>query len=90
MKAGSKAMLSHTSSIFGDPIPSAAEQIKKASAETHKPIIVAYFGGGEIEDDERVKMYSMGTPVFPLPERAVFALHALVKYSEFLSRRTAI
>jgi len=72
--------------IFGDPIPGAAEEIKRASMEIDKPIIVSYLGGGEVETIERNKMHSMGVPVFPSPERAVIALHALVKYSEFLRR----
>lgn len=75
--------------IFGDPILNAAEEIKKASAETDKPIVVAYLGGGEIEISERAKMHSMGIPAFPSPERAVIALHALVEYSEYL-RRTRV
>lgn len=70
--------------IFGDPIQNAAEEMKKASAETTKPILVSYLGGGETEVIETVKMQSIGIPVFPSPERAVSALSALVKYSETL------
>jgi acyl-CoA synthetase (NDP forming) len=74
--------------IFGDPIPGAAEVIRDVSAKTNKPIVVAYLGGAEVELDERAKMHSMGIPVFPSSERAVIALHALVEYSESLSKRT--
>lgn len=72
--------------VFGDPIPNAAQEIKKASMATDKPILVSYLGGGEIELTEKTKMQSMGIPVFPTPERAVIALYALVKRSEFLKR----
>lgn len=75
--------------IFGDPIPNAAKEIKKVSMKTTKPILVSYLGGGEIELTESAKMHSMGIPVFPTPERAVFALYALAKYSEYL-RRTGV
>jgi acetyl coenzyme A synthetase (ADP forming)-like protein len=74
--------------IFGDPIVGAAEAIKKASETTEKPIIVVYEGGGQVEDDERARMHSMGIPVFPSPERAVTALHALLQYSKLISNQT--
>ncbi|MGP3666947.1 MAG: acetate--CoA ligase family protein [Candidatus Bathyarchaeota archaeon] len=72
--------------IFGDPIQNAAEEIKKVSVKTTKPIIVSYLGGGEVELTEKAKMHSMGIPVFPTPERAVIALHALLSYSRYLER----
>lgn len=72
--------------IFGDPIENAAEEIKKVSTKTDKPIIVVYLGGGQVELAERTKMHSMGIPVFPTPERAVNALHAMVKYAEYLEK----
>jgi acyl-CoA synthetase (NDP forming) len=73
--------------ILDGPIPGAAEEIKKASTETAKPILVSYLGGGETELVETSKMHSMGIPVFPSPERAVMAFYALVKYSEYLKKR---
>lgn len=72
--------------IFGDPIVNAAEEMKIASKHVKKPILVAYLGGGEVENNERTKMHSMAIPVFPSPERAVAAYGALVKYSEFRRR----
>lgn len=72
--------------IFGDPIVNAAEEINIASQHIKKPIMVVYFGGGEVETKERTKMQSMGIPVFPSPERAVKSYCALVKYSEFQRR----
>ena len=73
--------------ILDGSIPGVAEEIKKASTETAKPILVSYLGGGETELVETSKMNSMGIPVFPTPERAVTAFYALVKYSEYLSKR---
>jgi acetyl coenzyme A synthetase (ADP forming)-like protein len=74
--------------IFGDPIVGAAEAMKKASEGTEKPIVVIYEGGGQVEDNERAKMHAMGIPVFPSPERAVTALHALLQYSKLISNQT--
>lgn len=73
--------------IFGDPIPGAAEIVKEASDGTDKPIIVIYVGGGDVEEREKAKMHSLGIPVFPSPERGVKALGALVQYSESLRNR---
>jgi acyl-CoA synthetase (NDP forming) len=73
--------------IFGDPIPGAAEIVKEAQDGTDKPIIVVYVGGGDVEESEKMKMHSMGIPVFPSPERGVKALEALVRYSESLRKR---
>jgi acyl-CoA synthetase (NDP forming) len=73
--------------IFGDPIPNAAEEIRRATTRTRKPILVSYLGGSEIELAETAKMHSMGIPVFPSPERAVRALWALVRYSERVESR---
>ncbi len=65
--------------IFGDPIPGAFEVVKKHIEATDKPILVSYLGGGEVEKEELRKFYEAGVPVFPTPERAVVALHALWK-----------
>lgn len=75
--------------IFGDPIPDAAEQIRKVVQKTTKPVLVSYLGGGEVESREAARMQALGIPVFPTPDRAVVALSCLVKYSEYLRRRIA-
>jgi acyl-CoA synthetase (NDP forming) len=72
--------------IFGDPIPGAAEVVKEASEGTDKPIIVIYVGGCDVEEREKAEMHSMGIPVFSSPERGVKALGALVRYSESLRK----
>ncbi len=70
--------------IFGDPIPGAAEAIDRARTSTDKPIVVVYLGGSDTEKIERAKMNKMSIPVFPSPERAVTALHGLFKRSQYL------
>ena len=64
--------------IFGDPIPGASEVVGELKEKTEKQIIVAYLGGGDIEEDETIKLNRSGTPVFPTPERAVGALKVLL------------
>jgi acyl-CoA synthetase (NDP forming) len=68
--------------IFADPIRGAAEAVINASRKTDKPIVVCYVGGAQFEEMEKAKMQSAGIPVFPTPERAVAALHALVRRRE--------
>ena len=64
--------------IFGDPIPGASEVVGELKEKTGKRIIVAYLGGGDIEEEETIKLNRSGTPVFPTPERAVGALKVLL------------
>jgi len=64
--------------IFGDPIPGASEVVEELKEKTGKQIIVAYLGGGDIEEEETIKLHRSGTPVFPTPERAVGALKVLL------------
>ncbi|MBN1837609.1 MAG: CoA-binding protein [Spirochaetales bacterium] len=68
--------------IFGDPIPGACEVVNELKAKSDKQIIVAYLGGGEIEEQEKLKLHRSGTPVFPTPERAVAALKVLIEQPE--------
>jgi acyl-CoA synthetase (NDP forming) len=68
--------------IFADPIQGAAEAVINAARTTNKPIVVCYVGGADFEESEKAKMQSAGIPVFPTPERAVAALHALVRRHE--------
>jgi acetyl coenzyme A synthetase (ADP forming)-like protein len=64
--------------IFGDPIPGACEVVTELKRKTDKQIIVAYLGGGQVEEQERLKLHRSGMPVFPTPERAVAALKVLL------------
>jgi len=65
--------------IFGDPLPRAAQAVERISEKTEKPIVVCYVAGAEVEDIEKAEMQSKGIPVFPTPERALTALHVLVR-----------
>ncbi len=71
--------------IFGDPIPGAAEVIRKWF-DKGKVVVPVYLGGGEVEDIEKGKMHSMGIPVYPTPERAVKVVKALWTYTSYLKR----
>ena len=71
-------------SIFGDPIPGAAEVISKWFSEG-KVIIPVYLGGGEVENVEKSKMHSKSIPVYSTPERAVKVVKALWEYTQYLS-----
>jgi acetyl coenzyme A synthetase (ADP forming)-like protein len=64
--------------IFGDPIPGASEVVSELKQKTDKQIVVAYLGGGQIEEEEKLKLHRNGTPVFPTPERAVAALEVML------------
>jgi acetyl coenzyme A synthetase (ADP forming)-like protein len=64
--------------IFGDPIPGAWEVVEELKEKTDRQIVVAYLGGGQIEEQEKLKLHRSGTPVFPTPERAVAALKVLL------------
>jgi len=64
--------------IFGDPIPGACEVVTELKGKTDKQIIVAYLGGGRVEEQEKLKLHRSGMPVFPTPERAVAALKVLL------------
>jgi len=64
--------------IFGDPIPGACEVVNDLKEKTDKRIVVAYLGGGQTEEQEKLKLHRSGTPVFPTPERAVAALKVLL------------
>lgn len=65
--------------IFGDPIVNASEAVARLRAQTHKPIFVAFLGGGAVEKEESKRMHREGIPVFPTPERAVRAFGALLR-----------
>jgi len=52
--------------------------VSELKEQTEKLIIVAYLGGGEIEEKEKLKLHRSGTPVFATPERSVAALKVLL------------
>jgi acetyl coenzyme A synthetase (ADP forming)-like protein len=64
--------------IFGDPIPGASEVVNELMENSDKLVLVAYLGGGEVEQQEKLKLHRSAIPVFPTPERAVAALKVLL------------
>ena len=60
--------------VFGDPIDQAHTAVDPSRGD-----LVIFLGGAEVERAERVKIHSMGVPVFPTPERGVKALAQLYK-----------
>jgi acyl-CoA synthetase (NDP forming) len=58
--------------IFGDPVHDAHTAVVPERGD-----LVIFLGGAEVEREERVKIHSMGVPVFPTPERGVKALAQL-------------
>lgn len=61
--------------IFGDPIVGASEVIDR-----HRPELVIYLGGAEVEREEARRLHARGVPVFPTPERGMRALAQLVRF----------
>jgi acetyltransferase len=61
--------------IFGDPIHEAHTAVVPERGD-----LVIFLGGAEVEREERVKIHSMGVPVFPTPERGVKALAQLLQH----------
>lgn len=72
--------------IFGDPIPNAADFVKRIKDEVSQEIIACYIGGGDIQNKEVLNLHEAGIPVFPTPERAMRAISALIKYKNFLQK----
>ncbi len=61
--------------IFGDPIPGASGVVTPG-----EPELVVFLGGAEVEREEREKLYDLGVPVFPTPERGVKALAQFFRF----------
>lgn len=72
--------------IFGDPIPNAADFVKRMKDEVSQEIVACYIGGGDIQAKEVVNLHQAGIPTFPTPERAMRAISALVQYGNFLQK----
>ncbi len=62
--------------IFGDPIPGASEVVTPGARE-----LVVFLGGAEVEREEREKLYTVGVPVYPTPERGVAALAQFFRFA---------
>jgi len=57
--------------IFGDPVAGASKVVAAFKRNTDKPIVVAFSGGGKVEEEERKKIYDLKVPVYPSVTRAM-------------------
>ena len=71
---------------FGDPVAEGVEMVKRLSPQIRGGLAVAYLGGGAEEKVGRVRLHEAGIPVFPTPERAIRAISAAVRYSQFCGK----
>ncbi len=72
--------------IFGDPIPNAADFVKKMKEEVSQEIVACYLGGGDIQVKEILNLHKAGIPTFPTPERTMRAISALVQYKNYFQK----
>jgi acyl-CoA synthetase (NDP forming) len=72
--------------IFGDPIPGAAGVVERLKARLGARLAVAYLGGGDVEEQERLLMHAAGIPVFPTPRRAIRAIRDATWAARFRAR----
>jgi len=63
--------------IFGDPVEDASRVATSNSNE-----LIIFYGGADVERQERERMHLKGIPVFPTPERGIKAL------AQVLERKT--
>ena len=56
--------------MFGDPVPGGLEVATGLAGGVSGQVAVCYYGGGETEKEDRVKMQEAGIPVFRTPESA--------------------
>ena len=71
---------------FGDPVAGAVELVRRLKNVLTTPMVVAYFGGGELEKVGRVAMHKIGIPVFPTPERAMRGIGAGATLARYRNR----
>jgi acetate---CoA ligase (ADP-forming) len=68
---------------FGDPVPGAVEVAARLAEELPGGIVSYYLGGGDLEAPDSRAMHEHGVPVYPTPERAVWALAACSRWRSF-------
>ena len=71
---------------YGDPILNGVEAVLDTAQSINASIAVAYFGGGELEKEGKLRLHENGIPVFATPERAITGVAAAVDYAQY--RRT--
>jgi acyl-CoA synthetase (NDP forming) len=64
--------------MFGDPVPGGVEVATGLAGAVSGQVAVCYYGGGETEKEDRVKMQEAGIPVFRTPESAARGIGAAV------------
>ncbi len=75
--------------IVGDPGRQMAEDIVRMARRTRKPITVAWTAGDRVMGDNLEVLAERGVQFYRSPVRAVRAMGALMKYSEFREGRLA-
>lgn len=71
---------------FGDPVPASAAAVQRLAGQIRGSLVVAFYGGGEVERASRVELNRAGIPVYPTPERAVRAIAVLVQNGHYRAR----
>jgi acyl-CoA synthetase (NDP forming) len=64
--------------LLGDPVMGGAEVARELAGELSGTVAVCYYGGGQAEETDRVRMQEVGIPVFRTPESAARGIGAAV------------
>jgi acyl-CoA synthetase (NDP forming) len=64
--------------IYGDPVPGGLEVAEELAGRVSGKLAVCYYGGGETEIEDRVKLQRAGIPAFRTPESAARGIGAAV------------
>ena len=64
--------------IFGDPVPGGVEVAAELAGRASGKVAVCYYGGGDTEKTDRVRMQQAGIPAFRTPESAARGIGAAV------------
>jgi acyl-CoA synthetase (NDP forming) len=64
--------------IYGDPVPGGLDVAAELAGRVSGKLAVCYYGGGETETTDRVRMQQAGIPAFRTPESAARGIGAAV------------
>ncbi len=67
---------------FCDPVIGSTELALRLASCVKAQVVVAYFGGGELESTSRIEIQSAGIPVYPTPEQAMRGIATAVWAAE--------
>jgi acetyltransferase len=76
--------------IVGEPGMRMARDLARISAETDKPIVVAWTAGAKLMQEQFALLNDAGVPLYQSPVRAVEALAKLMDYGTVLTRSEAV